>query len=144
MTDDSFITLKEYFDTKFSDAIKHTNEIMIIRLDALTHIVEAKMHSIDCATKIYKDTTDKRLETMNEFREENKALTSKFWTRELHEVYTKAMGETMDKIDGRIKELEKVRYTQGGMASQKTAMITAGISIVSLMISVAVLLFKFL
>jgi len=151
MADESFITLKEYFEKKssmmesnFSKEMKYINDLLLIRLDALTAVIDSKMAAVDLATKIYKETTDNRLETMNEFRAQLGAQAATFWTRELHEVYDRNKQERECKIDDRISELEKVRYTQGGIASQKALTITTGLSIIALLTALIGLLIKIL
>jgi hypothetical protein len=114
MADLEYITLKEYIETK---------------IHALEKQMEIKFDSINKATQIAITNNEKRLEGMNEFREQLENQSSTFITRNEHEIINKQI------VDD-IRSLRESRAELQGKASQNSVFIGYIISIVAIIISI--------
>lgn len=103
------------------------------RLKALDVLVQERLKAIDEATKVYVTATAEKI-----VRQETDRQASTFWTRELQKAAELSINLQLTKITERLEILEKTRYIQQGMASQKSvtiAQIVSGISVAIALIS---------
>ena len=129
------IALQIAMESKFVTEIRLMREIFETKIIGYNEKIETKLEAIDRATAIYKDTTDRHLESMNRFREENKEHTRLFYTRELHESYANRMDLSLVKMEERLRHLEASRDKLQGMASQKSVTTAQGIAIGSIILA---------
>lgn len=96
----------------------------------------AKMDAHDKALTLARDSMEKRLEGMNEFREQLKDQASRFITRTEHDAL-------ISKYDMEIKALTKAKDLLEGKADQKSVFITQVIAIISLLMGLITILRSF-
>lgn len=117
---DKKVSLQQYFEDKFTAADK----ALVLALQSLT----VRLEAIDKAQEVYRSALDKRLETMNEFREALKDQNKTFIARPEHEL-----------IVADIRSLRESRATLEGKASMMSVIISYGISIISLFVAILAL-----
>jgi hypothetical protein len=117
---DKKVSLQQYFEDKFTAADK----ALVLALQSLT----VRLEAIDKAQEVYRSALDKRLETMNEFREALKDQNKTFIARPEHEL-----------VVADIRSLRESRATLEGKASMMSVIISYGISIISLFVAILAL-----
>ena len=90
---------------------------------------KGKYQTIDKSTKLAADSLEKRLETMNEFREALKDQQTRFVTRE-------EFGLIRDRLSEDIRILREAKANTEGKASQTSVYISYLIAIIALAISI--------
>jgi hypothetical protein len=114
MDNDSIVSLREYVDFRFA-AIKEKSDV--------------QAESIKTATEILARQLDKRLESMNEFRESLRDQNSTFLRKEEYDTRHGAM-------EFRISALEISKAELCGKASQSSVNITTALAVFSIFISI--------
>ena len=109
------ITLKEYVDTHIKAVFNHA---------------DLKYESLDKANKLAADLLDKRLESMNEFRNSLRDQANKFITRDEVNLMIKA-------IEADIRMLREAKANAEGKVSMTSVMIATIIVVVGLILSFA-------
>jgi ethanolamine ammonia-lyase small subunit len=117
---DKKVSLQQYFEDKFTAADK----ALVLALQSLT----VRLEATDKAQEVYRSALDKRLETMNEFREALKDQNKTFIARPEHEL-----------VVADIRSLRESRATLEGKASMMSVIISYGISIISLFVAILAL-----
>ncbi len=131
------VTLKEYIEKRLESIENDIIEIKVWQhriMDKDTFKVE--FNSLERATQIAAANLEKRLESMNEFRQQIKDQTGTFITRVEHSVM-------VDKFDGDIKSLRESRAMLEGKASQTTALGAILLSSLGILIAVVSLVLRF-
>jgi hypothetical protein len=95
----------------------------------LKEYFDTRLNSIDKALGLASAQMEKRLEGMNEFRDALKDQAGRFITRAELEAY-------LDKINFNIKSLELSKATLEGKASQQSVILTALLSLCSLILGI--------
>jgi ethanolamine ammonia-lyase small subunit len=117
---DKKVSLQQYFEDKFTAADK----ALVLALQSLT----VRLEATDKAQEVYRSALDKRLETMNEFREALKDQNKTSIARPEHEL-----------VVADIRSLRESRATLEGKASMMSVIISYGISIISLFVAILAL-----
>ncbi len=131
------VSLKEYIEKRL-EAIE--NDIIEIKewqcriMDKETFKVE--FNSLERATQIAAANLEKRLEGMNEFRQQMKDQAGSFITRVEHSAM-------IDRFDGDIKSLRESRAMLEGKASQTTALGAIVLSSLGILIAVISIILRF-
>lgn len=136
----SEISLKEYVDLQVESAKK---AIVACRVrereifENLRGIFEARIDSIEKATKLAADTMDKRLDGMNEFRDTLRDQASKFSTRAEIDLFKAG-------VEDDIRILRESKANLEGKASQNSVNLALAFSICGLLIGIFGIIMKFL
>ncbi len=131
------VSLKEYIEKRL-EAIEND----IIEIKAWQHRImdketfKVEFNSLERATQIAAANLEKRLEGMNEFRQQIKDQTGTFVTRVEH-------GAVIDRFDGDIKSLRESRAMLEGKASQTTALGAVLLSGLGLLLAIVGILLRF-
>ena len=115
------VSLRDYVDSRI-EAICHKFTIEIRSLKDLINKAEGLLQI--------------RLEGLNEWREQNKDIISKFITRVELDLQVRRLNERVDELNRTVKELELDRAKLEGKADQKALMYTAIASAIGLIISI--------
>jgi len=104
---------------------------------SLREYIDLKYNDIKQSTELARNSMDKRLDGMNEFRETLKDQASRFITRT--EIDSK-----MEVVYSNIKNLEISKATLEGKASQSSLTFTIIMSVLGLIIAIISLIYKML
>lgn len=107
---------------------------LVEKLDGLERYVDEKFNAQALAVEMARNTMDKRLDGMNEFREALRDQASKMMTRSEYAV-------NHEKFRDELSSLTKAKERMEGKASQTSFYVTAGIAIFSLLLG-AIHVFK--
>jgi hypothetical protein len=125
MTDDDFISLKQYF------GLQHIEETMNERL-----VSQA------VAVKIAHDAVERRLESMNEFRQSLTDQNKTFVSLAEFDAYKTMVRQDLSRLSTDINSLNLSRAELSGKASQGQVLLSMAIGITSLVITIAKLFIK--
>ena len=103
------------------------------RLEGLRELADARMFAIEQATRVAKESMEKRLESMNEFRDTLRDQSRTFITRSEHETLIKE-----------IQSLRESRAELAGKASQSSVHIAWAMGAAGILLSVIGIVEKFL
>jgi len=101
------------------------------KLDALKELINSRMRNIEQSTTLATNQMERRLEGMNEFRDQLKDQASRFITRAEYDI-----------LVTNIQELRETRAMLAGKASQSSMTLTTIIAFTGLIIGVAGLIFS--
>jgi hypothetical protein len=125
ITNHTVVSLKEYFDKQLASNI----ETIESKLENIAETAVVRHEALSEATKIKADTLEKRFDNTNEWRNTVMDIITRLATKDDVNTLSKA-----------IAELKEWKDKQEGKASQSALMWTAGIAVVSLVLSVIKLL----
>lgn len=109
------VTLKEYFDMRITDLEKSLDE---------------RFSSQEKAVKIAVESSNKRLEGMNEFRQTLSDQTRNYVTKSEYEAGQNAVRDGLYKIQEEIKSLQLSRAEIAGKASQNQANVALAMALI--------------
>jgi hypothetical protein len=118
----NLVTLKEYIDSNVSTLKEYLN----VQIEALKH-----------ATLIAKESMEKRLDSMNEFRETLKDQTNSFIPRQEYK-------ESIFSLQKQVDDLKQSRDILAGKASQSSVNIAYILTAISLLLSVLSFILNFI
>jgi len=127
MTDEDYVSLKEYFDMR----LKHIEETMNERL-----VSQAS------AVKIAHDAVERRLESMNEFRQSLTDQNKTFVSLAEFDAYKTMVRQDLSRLSTDITSLNLSRAELSGKASQSQVLLSLAIGITSLVITIVKLFIK--
>ena len=127
MTDEDYVSLKEYFDMR----LKHIEETMNERL-----VSQAS------AVKIAHDAVERRLESMNEFRQSLTDQNKTFVSLAEFDAYKTMVRHDLSRLSTDITSLNLSRAELSGKASQSQVLLSLAIGITSLVITIVKLFIK--
>lgn len=110
---------------------------MADNVNSLRELMLEKFSALKDSMELSRQSMEKRLEGMNEFREALKDQTAKFITRNEHEAM-------MNNYNKDIRELRESRAMLEGKASQSSLNIVLGVSLVAILISIIDLIIRFI
>ncbi len=123
------LSVRDYVDL----AITHERELN----DERQRFIGEKFLTIEESRRLAKIEQDRRLEQMNEFREENRKLTSTFVTREVHEKDLGFINIRLSPLVSAAERQEGFRGVQHWLAPNAPVLISLGIAIVALLLALA-------
>jgi len=127
MTDDDFISLKEYFDMR----LRHIEETMNERLV-----------SQEKAVTVAYTASNKRLDGLNEIRQILEDQAKTFVTKVEFEAYQTMIRQELSRLSTDINSLNLSRAELSGKASQGQVLLSMAIGITSLVITIVKLFIK--
>jgi hypothetical protein len=110
-----------------------TGEVMTKENVSLRDHFESRLTSLEKATEVAKKEMDRRLDSMNEFREQLRKQEGTFLTKENYEPRHEALAQ-------QIKELQLDRARVEGKASITSVYISYALSIISILLALAKIL----
>ena len=110
---------------------------MADNVNSLRELMLEKFSALKDSMELSRQSMEKRLEGMNEFREALKDQTAKFITRNEHEAM-------MNNYNKDIRELRESRAMLEGKANQSSLNIVLGVSLVAILISIIDLIIRFI
>jgi hypothetical protein len=108
------------------------------RLEDLERCLDAKFHYIEDSTTLAKDSMERRLDGMNEFRETLRDQSATMLSRAEFDAYhNRLMAENSashERIEKDMRSLELSRAELQGKASQTAVLISLGVALLSLLL----------
>ena len=125
------------YSTIIKSNIDNENIIDRLNVDAgLLVLLKEKIESLEKYFVSSNHSLDKRLETMNEFRESLKDQTKNYFTRQEHELYVQS-------VEKDLRMLRESKATFEGKASERSVVFTMVVAIIGIVLSFASLLHTF-
>jgi len=140
------VSLKEYFDMRFnalekalSDAEKAHDE----HQEEITKSIDDRFRAQEKAVVVALQSNEKRLDSMNEFRETLRDQNKTFITRADHDALIISYQKDIESLDDKISSLNEFRAELKGKASQSQLNITFIFTLISFIIGIAGLILGF-
>lgn len=127
-----YVTQKE-----FSEFISKFNDKSVSSYISVKDYVDSRFSAIQDATKSARDSMERRLDGMNEFRASLKDQADRFVGREEHSVIINKLDERIKIHDSDLKSLEITRAVVEGKASQTSVTVTFIFALLGVFISTA-------
>ena len=125
------------YSTVIKSNIDNQNIIDRLNVDAgLLVLLKEKVESLEKSFVSSNHSLDKRLETMNEFRESLKDQTKNYFTKPEHELYVQS-------VEKDLRMLRESKATLEGKASERSVVFTMVVAIIGIVLSFASLIHTF-
>jgi hypothetical protein len=115
--------------------MQHTIKYLLAKIRAVEKISKIRYDNVLNATKIAKETNDKRLDSMNEFRQSLKDAQATFITRGEHNILHQ-------RIDEDIRVLRESKANIEGKASVTSVYIGYALAVIALMLAIIEIFIK--